>query len=467
MRMRRASRRTALEPLRRLSRTMLLAGVDELATVCVIAFVLAIGRFLQLQSLEAARCLWPVAGFTPILCAAMGLYPGLRIGSVETIRRTTIATTLSFALAAAAGIASGRWCTIQLAALTIAWPLAATVLPAARLALRSACGSREWWNEPAVLMAKPGDPPAENLIRSARALGYSVVKTIELGSEDSGTDMIPHGLEDGARDYGAGTAIVCGRPGDDRLLPGMQRMFRRVVVLQSIPGMPVEHQDIGSDGDLIGIEFSNHLLLWRNRMLKRALDLVLASSMLALSAPIILLAGIAIKIASSGPMFFRQQRDGLNGRPIVVRKIRTMYSDAEERLRECLAGDSVLRREWDSRMKLSRDPRVVPVIGTLLRRLSLDELPQLFNVLSGDMSMVGPRPFPRYHVDRFEPAFRRLRAAVRPGVTGMWQVMVRSEGGIEEQVQYDSHYIRNWSIWLDLYILARTAAVVLSGRGAY
>jgi lipopolysaccharide/colanic/teichoic acid biosynthesis glycosyltransferase len=101
-----------------------------------------------------------------------------------------------------------------------------------------------------------------------------------------------------------------------------------------------------------------------------------------------------------------------------------------------------------------------------LRRFSVDELPQLWNVVKGEMSLVGPRPFPEYHLRQFQPEFRDLRRRVRPGVTGMWQVMVRSNGGIEEQQLYDTYYIRNWSIWLDVWILFRTGWAVLTGRGA-
>jgi lipopolysaccharide/colanic/teichoic acid biosynthesis glycosyltransferase len=107
------------------------------------------------------------------------------------------------------------------------------------------------------------------------------------------------------------------------------------------------------------------------------------------------------------------------------------------------------------------------VLGTLLRRFSFDELPQLWSVVVGEMSLVGPRPFPDYHLRKFGPEFRALRRKVRPGITGLWQVMVRSSGGLNEQETYDSYYIRNWSVWMDLYILGRTSLAVLAGRGAY
>ena len=173
-----------------------------------------------------------------------------------------------------------------------------------------------------------------------------------------------------------------------------------------------------------------------------------------------------IKLSSQGPLFFCQEREGLHGRPVKVWKLRTMYPDAERRLEEFLAANPQLRREWEDRFKLVYDPRIIPGVGTFLRRFSIDELPQVLSVLRGEMSFVGPRPFPEYHLRQFPPEFRQLRRRVRPGLTGMWQVMVRSTGGMEEQKVYDTYYIHNWSIWLDLYILARTVFAVLAGRGA-
>jgi lipopolysaccharide/colanic/teichoic acid biosynthesis glycosyltransferase len=143
-----------------------------------------------------------------------------------------------------------------------------------------------------------------------------------------------------------------------------------------------------------------------------------------------------------------------------------MYPNAEALLAERLASNDELRSEWHRNMKLVRDPRVIPVVGTLLRRLSIDELPQLWNVIRGQMSLVGPRPLPEYHLDRYSAPFRALRKTVRPGLSGMWQVMIRNGGGVEEQELFDSYYIRNWSLWLDFYIMVRTLFATLSAKGA-
>jgi lipopolysaccharide/colanic/teichoic acid biosynthesis glycosyltransferase len=231
--------------------------------------------------------------------------------------------------------------------------------------------------------------------------------------------------------------------------------------------LPVEGLEVRNLGGVLAVKFVNELLRRRNRVLKRTADLVLGLLGVVVAAPLVAICALLIRSRSRGPVFYRQTREGLDGRLFEVLKLRTMYEDAEDRLERFLATSPEARVEWEARLKLEHDPRVVPAVGRWIRRFSIDELPQLGNVIRGEMSLVGPRPFPEYHLRIFAPRFRNLRRRVRPGLTGLWQVMVRSEGGVEEQEAYDAYYIRNWSIWLDLYVLAKTGAAVVRGRGAY
>lgn len=199
----------------------------------------------------------------------------------------------------------------------------------------------------------------------------------------------------------------------------------------------------------------------------RVLDLTVAGIALLLAAPVLLLACAAVYAADPGPVIFRQTREGRGGRTFPMLKLRTMYRDADRRLEALLAADPAARAEWAAHFKLRNDPRVLPVIGRLLRASSIDELPQLINVIRGDMRVVGPRPFPLYHLDAMDPAFRARRCTVTPGLTGLWQISGRSTADIARQQELDLFYIENRSFWLDLHILISTAAAVARGEGAY
>jgi Undecaprenyl-phosphate galactose phosphotransferase WbaP len=200
-------------------------------------------------------------------------------------------------------------------------------------------------------------------------------------------------------------------------------------------------------------------------MIKRAMDIILSTLALIAFLPFGFLIAILIKIDSRGPVFFRQVRVGIRGNEFGMWKFRTMHANAEQMLDSLLIGDPSARAEWDEYQKLKDDPRITR-FGRFLRRFSLDEIPQFWNVLIGEMSIVGPRP---YFPDQREAygASQALYARVRPGVTGLWQVSERNQATFADRAMIDAEYVRNWSIWFDLYILAKTPWVVLRGERAY
>jgi exopolysaccharide biosynthesis polyprenyl glycosylphosphotransferase len=194
---------------------------------------------------------------------------------------------------------------------------------------------------------------------------------------------------------------------------------------------------------------------------KRTFDMVVASMLLVLAAPVMLLSMAAIRLSSRGPAVYRSMRPGIGGKPFACLKFRTMYTDADERQAE-LEGEN---EKGGALFKIKNDPRVTPV-GRFLRRWSIDELPQLFNVVRGEMSLVGPRPLPQRDYDRLED-WHRKRNLVMPGITGLWQVSGRSELDFDELVRLDFLYLERWSVFLDLTILLKTLPAVIRARGAW
>jgi exopolysaccharide production protein ExoY len=198
---------------------------------------------------------------------------------------------------------------------------------------------------------------------------------------------------------------------------------------------------------------------------KRVIDVILALSAIVLLAPLLFICFLVTVLTSPGPALFRHRRVGFNGRHFDCLKFRTMATNAPERLRQLLESDPVAAAEWSVNRKLRYDPRVT-AIGALLRKSSLDELPQLFNVLKGDMSIVGPRPVTEEELVRYSSAVTHYLAC-RPGITGLWQVSGRSTTTYSKRIACDTFYARNWSIALDAKIFIVTIPALLLSEGAY
>jgi Undecaprenyl-phosphate galactose phosphotransferase WbaP len=462
----------------RLARFAVLAATDlcGLVLAAVSAYVLwalpARGQSITLYLQLAPLVFLFLFGF-----AQAGLYPGFGLGPVEILRRTSYVTVFGFLTVAAFSFALKLPPLYSRVTFGFALAFSLVTVPVARWIVSRLSRRWPWWNEPVVIVGT-GDRAARTIrsIQRAGDFGYRPAAVLAIGTPvQTHVEGVPivGGLDDAAAlaAHGIRVALLESRRADPAreraMVDRLQRDFRHVVLIRGYDDLPVEGLQIRNLGNVVGIEYTNNLLLHGNQVMKRALDLLVGSLVLVAAAPVILAAAALVRLLDGGPAFFVQDRGGLDGRRIAVPKIRTMRRDAERQLEAHLAADPELRDEWEAHYKLKDDPRLIRFVGQFFRRFSIDELPQIWTVLRGDMSLVGPRPFPDYHVQHFSPEFLALRKRTRPGITGLWQITVRSAGSTAEQESYDSYYIRNWSAWLDVYILSRTIAAVASGRGAY
>jgi undecaprenyl-phosphate galactose phosphotransferase len=216
----------------------------------------------------------------------------------------------------------------------------------------------------------------------------------------------------------------------------------------------------------IGLEVKNNLARPANIFSKRLFDLTVGIIFIVLLCVPMAVISILIRIGSRGPAVFSQERIGKNGKPFRCYKFRTMYADAEQRFNKLLEQAPGVKSEWEQNWKLKDDPRITK-IGDFLRKTSLDELPQLFNVLKGDMSLVGPRPVTREEINEFYKDKAELCFGVPLGITGLWQVSGRSSTSYDYRIALDLWYVRNWNLWLDIVILLKTIKIVIKREGAY
>ena len=220
-----------------------------------------------------------------------------------------------------------------------------------------------------------------------------------------------------------------------------------------------------ADAGLMMIRVKNNLSKWYNRLFKRVFDLICAGLGTIALLPVFVLIAILIYIDNPGPIFFAHRRVGQHGKEFPCYKFRSMCVNAQEELEKYLAANPAAREEWNRDFKLKDDPRITK-IGGFLRKTSLDELPQLINVIKGEMSLVGPRPIVQAEIEKYGDYIHDFYL-VPPGITGVWQVSGRSDTTYDERVAMDSWYVHNWSVWMDIAYLWKTVSVVLNRKGAY
>ena len=410
----------------------------------------------------------------PLAYYWVGLYPGYGVGAVQRIRSRVYATAFIFVMLLIWNntIYRGQW---SRGVLMLTMFFALVLAPALESPLRRLLIARGICGVPVIVLgAGHTGAKVAKAVQTERDLGLILIGMLDDDPSKWGTFI--HGvkvlgpLSSVEAFVGQAKMALIAIPGlrGDQLSSLVENLsFPNVIVVPDLQGLQslwITSRDIGG---LVGLELKRNLLVTSNRVLKRALDAAIAIPSFLMSLPVLAFFAAWIKIVSPGSPFFIQERSGKAGARIRIYKLRTMYPEAEKLLAAYLELNVDEKANWLRFYKLRKDPRILPHVGWFLRRYSLDELPQLWNVLRGDMSLVGPRPFPAYHLNGFSEGFRALRTSVMPGLTGLWQVSSRSNGDLEVQQAQDTYYIRNWSLWLDIYILLRTILTVLSPKGAY
>ena len=425
-----------------------------------------------------------VSAVIPLVFYVSQLHPGGGLNPVFEFRQLVCGVTLSFALVAMANLTLGFLMSCEAFFLTLAWAVAVVLVPVARSSARGWLCRRPWWGQRVLVVGAgvEGATAVENLLDNP-TLGLRPVGVIREPHRDDVADGDPVGGRSGSVTCYGGPAVLRRTALDRRapwavVAPDDRGHDHLSEVLEACSGIPnvVLLPRVGPLPSLwsgarefcggVGVVHRERLLEPLGRVIKRACDLAVV---VALAVPVVAVGAVIvslIKFYSPGPAFFGHERIGRGGRRFKAWKFRSMVPDAARVLEETLAADPALREEWEATQKLRDDPRVVPVVGKLLRKMSLDELPQLWNVFVGEMSLVGPRPIVSDEIARYGGIYPLYLKTV-PGITGLWQISGRNLTTYEERVSLDAYYVRNWSPWLDTYILARTVKTVLLREGAF
>lgn len=409
--------------------------------------------------------LWPVSVVFPLVNCAFRLYhgsvlyPAAPLSPVEELRRLVGSAVLTH-LGAIAALALSRQTTedYSRAVIVIAGLLVSVFAQPARNLMRSALRRAGICQIPIVLAG--GGAAAEQIVKILSKDPYVGFNVVRVFSPGEFREIVPE-----SRRLGVKILVACQ---DDRVfraqIEEFTSWFAFIEYLPTAEAFPVfGAQPVAFDG-VGGLEMVNQRRMKAMRLGKSFLDISLSLVAFICFLPLFAIIPLLIKLTSKGPVFYRAMRLGKGGRQIRVWKFRSMYADADERLASLLESDPALKAEFEANFKLANDPRVTP-FGRFLRKTSLDEIPQLLNVFSGEMALIGPRPIVEREVPYYGKAFS-VFSSVKPGITGLWQASGRSDTDYARRVALDAYYVLNWSPWLDVWILFRTVGAVLFMRGA-
>jgi Undecaprenyl-phosphate galactose phosphotransferase WbaP len=441
-----------------------------------IALVAALGG---LQGMDYGACLArriPFILLFPAGFAFGGLYPGISLAPSMELRRFTFVSFLVYAGMATIDVASrGAWGAEDWA-MAVGFMVSIPTLTACRVFVRSRCARSRWWGWPVVVFGA-GETGRElvNKLIDCPWIGYRPTFILDDDPELTGSYKgVPVLCGTGlgpviAERYRIRTAIIA-MPGVNRrrvaeIIEVGVKPFRRIISIPDRIGMTSIWMDVRDFEGFLGLSMDQTLLSPWNRAVKRAFELCITLAIAIVLLPLMAVISAAILLDSPGPVFYGHKRIGRRGREFTAYKFRTMRKNSEAILEDHLKKSPKAREEWERSRKLKQDPRVTRV-GRFLRSRSLDELPQLLNIIVGEMSLIGPRPVVKEEIKRYGSSWGTINS-VRPGISGLWQVSGRSDRSYSERVELDLYYIRNWSLWIDLYIVFKTIWTIVAGKGAY
>jgi len=454
---------------------LLIGDVLTLAASGMFAILLKLIPSNHLASWNSYLRLVPLLPVFLLVYAAMGLYSGISMGSPEELRRLTLSSILVSLFLSVLTMSLRGTGILFTWTMTQALVLSVILVPLTRVCVRMRLSRVCWWGYPTVVL---GDPTSvEEIIRnllSEPGLGLKPVAfwtSSPVCSDVCGVPAIASAeLGDVVRSLPGPAYAVLAPSADCRehlmsLIESYRPFFSHILIVPGLTRFSCLWVTPKNVGGLLGLEVCQQVFLPSRQYLKRLIDLVLTLIIAIIFAPVVLLICIAIALDSHGPVFYPHRRIGRGGREFYAWKFRSMTANADKILRQYLEENPEAADEWARTQKLRNDPRVTRV-GRFLRRSSLDELPQLWNVIRGEMSLVGPRPIVREEIRHYGSDFETY-TWVPGGLTGLWQVSGRSDTSYKQRVDYDRFYVYNWSVWLDFCILFRTIGTVLSRAGAF
>ncbi|MCR5723546.1 MAG: undecaprenyl-phosphate galactose phosphotransferase WbaP [Treponema sp.] len=401
---------------------------------------------------------------------AAGLYPGISLPPAEEIKKFSICSFFIFiGIALSITVEEADEKVPVMVAFILTVPIASFSIPFGREVARHFFSKRRWFGVPAVIYVH-GDSGNFIISRLLKRQDFGYKPALIIDSEASEPyfykeiPVFPPTKEtaDCVKSTGIKVAIICGY---DKDKTDINRYFRYTINIAPVEDTSTLTSSVRDFGGILGVSSTHQLTKRRGLVIKRIIDLLLLLISSPLVLPVTVIVALLVKCTSKGPIFYGHKRIGKNGREFKCWKFRSMVIDADKQLEKILAENPEMRAEWEKDRKFTNDPRVTP-IGKILRKTSIDELPQFFNILTGEMSFIGPRPVTTPELEKYGTQAEFI-LSVQPGLSGMWQISGRSDTGYEERITLDSYYIQNWSIWLDLWIIIKTVYVVVKGKGAY